>query len=526
MRTARLPWLVVTVVGLAVVGLVIAWGLFSRLSAGQAVLDGVAPAFTEERVAGARAGVDIVSSITDLADPVTLPEGGAAAEVPQLVAFVSEQTGLTEPEVLAALQAGFPHTTALLQAIPLSAVTDEVSALIPFLSGTLGLPPDEVLTVIGENFPRLAQVITALPAVTDGWDDVPGTENLTRFNGEQVTTVPEVRDYFSEDVIPMLETQQQNLRNLATFGGVGYVPLVLTVVGLLVVVYGIAMTLLAGWGVFSRGVLIGAWVLVVFVGAFVVLLVFALQLFPRLNGGQELLDAAAPAFTEERVAGARAGVDIVSSITDLADPVVLPEGGAAAEVPELVAFVSEQTGLTEPAVLAALQAGFPHTTALLQAIPLSEVTNELPGLIDFLSQQLQLSPEQVQTAINDNFPRLAQTIAALPVVTNGWDGVPGTENLTRFNGEQVTTVPEVRDYLSEDVIPVLETQQQNLRNLATPFPPVDVFPPLLLAIGIIVILFGTLMLSLSLRVKDSAPYTPAPASNGSREEESTLAMRP
>ena len=66
-----------------------------------------------------------------------------------------------------------------------------------------------------------------------------------------------------------------------------------------------------------------------------------------------------------------------------------PQGGAAAEVPKLIAFVSQKTGLSQAAVVAALQKNFPHTTALLETIPLSSVTAELPGLLAFLEKTLQ-----------------------------------------------------------------------------------------------------------------------------------------
>jgi len=122
------------------------------------------------------------------------------------------------------------------------------------------------------------------------------------------------------------------------------------------------------------------WVVVLVVGVLVVTIVLGLNLIPRLNAGQKVLDSARPAFDPDRVAGARAGINIISKDVDLADPIATPQGGAAAEVPKLVAFVSQQTGLSQAQVLAALQKNFPHTTALLQAIPLSAVTAELRGL--------------------------------------------------------------------------------------------------------------------------------------------------
>ena len=113
------------------------------------------------------------------------------------------------------------------------------------------------------------------------------------------------------------------------------------------------------------------WVVVLVVGVLVVTVVLGLNLIPRLSDGQKVLDAARPAFTPERVAGARAGINIISKDVDMADPIGTARGTGAAEVPKLIAFVSQQTGLSQAEVLAALQKNFPHTTALLQTIPLS-----------------------------------------------------------------------------------------------------------------------------------------------------------
>src|SRR6202035_4991068 len=106
-------------------------------------------------------------------------------------------------------------------------------------------------------------------------------------------------------------------------------------------------------------------------------------------------NAAQPAFSHARVTGDRAGINIISNDVNLADPIVTPQGGAAAEVPKLVAFVAQKTGLSQAAVLAALTKNFPHTTALLETIPLSAVTAELPGLVSFLATTLHTTPAQV-----------------------------------------------------------------------------------------------------------------------------------
>ncbi len=167
------------------------------------------------------------------------------------------------------------------------------------------------------------------------------------------------------------------------------------------------------------------WVVVLVVGVLVVTVVLGLNLIPRLNDGQKVLDAARPAFAPERLTGARAGIDIISKDVDTADPIMTPQGGAAAEVPKLIAFVSQKTGLSQAEVVAALQKNFPHTTALLQTIPLSSVTAELPGLLAFLEKTLNVSQAELLAALKTNFPALTQAITNLPTVTSGWDAHPG-----------------------------------------------------------------------------------------------------
>jgi hypothetical protein len=199
------------------------------------------------------------------------------------------------------------------------------------------------------------------------------------------------------------------------------------------------------------------------------------------------------------VAGDRASITMISHAVDAIDPVVTPQGGAASEVPQLVAFVAQKSGLSQPAVLAALQKNFPHTTALPQAIPLTAVTNETPGLLGFLATTLKMSPAQLDTALKTSFPHLYQSIVALPLVTNGWSNVPGTGQLTMFNGTPVRTVPQVRTYLATDVVPFLANRQSDFRKVDTTWPPLTVFAPLLLVVGIAVIVYGAGMLVLSRR---------------------------
>ena len=257
-----------------------------------------------------------------------------------------------------------------------------------------------------------------------------------------------------------------------------------------------------------------AWLIVLLVGVLVLGIVFSFQLFHRLDAGQKVLDGAEAAFVDERVEGARAGITIVSDIVDLADPIVLADpvvaASAADEVPQLIKFVSDNSvaGLSEAEVLAALQENVPHTTALLLAIPLEEVTAELPDLIALVASVTGLSEEEVLAAIVANFPGIAQAITALPIVTADWNDVKsvdrtGSLELTRFDGETpVSSVPDVRDYFSEDVIPVLENQRDNFQDLNETWPTnLRVIPRLLVAIGGLVVFFGGLMFVVTGRMR-------------------------
>jgi hypothetical protein len=64
------------------------------------------------------------------------------------------------------------------------------------------------------------------------------------------------------------------------------------------------------------------WIIVLGVGALVVTVVLALNLIPRLNGGQKVLNAAKPAFASQRLQADVAGINIISHNVDMADPIV------------------------------------------------------------------------------------------------------------------------------------------------------------------------------------------------------------
>ncbi len=488
-----LAWVVVAVVGLFVCGVVLGFNLIPRLNAGQKVLNAAKPAFSTESLGGDRAGINIISADVNMANPIVNAQGGAASEVPALVAFVSQKTGLSKTAVLAALQKHFPHTTALLEALPLSSVSAELPGLLTFLESALHVSQTQLLAALKTSFPALDQAITNLPTVTNGWDNIPGMNGATRFDGTPIKTVSQLRSYFSADLIPALANEQSNFQSLDGTASWTWVSPLLLAIGVIVVLFAAFMF----WANYTRriarrGAMMGASVVVV-VGVAVLALSLGLKLVSRTVNGENLLGALQPAMNTTRVHGDRAGITMVSDIVNLETPIMNAQGGAASEVPALVAFVSQKTGLSKTAVLAALQKHFPHTTALLEALPLSSVSAELPGLLTFLESALHVSQTQLLAALKTSFPALDQAITNLPTVTNGWDNVPGIDGATRFDGTPIKTVPDVRTSFSDDVIPVLETQRANYDTLVATSR-IDFVGPLVLTVSIVVIMYGLLML--------------------------------
>lgn len=242
-NTNTLSWFVVVVAGTVVLLVVRVLSLFSRLDAGQSVLDGARPAFTEERVAGTVASIKMVDHIVNMADPIVDSEGGAAAEIGSLIELVSEVTGLSQVQVLGAMQEISPRTLHLLLALPLENASAEIPGLLDFVAENSDLADrDAVLSAVSENTPNIAQAVVNLGVVTDNWRDVAGTEALTRFDGSNVTGFPEVRSYLADDVVPAVRAVAEDYRELdETAPPVGVFPSLLTIVGILVLAYGAAM---------------------------------------------------------------------------------------------------------------------------------------------------------------------------------------------------------------------------------------------------------------------------------------------
>jgi hypothetical protein len=507
-RTVTVGWVGVAVIGLSVVSVVLGLQLFPRLTAGQDLIDDVRPALTADRVAGDVAGVAMVSTAAHTLDPGMYP-GRGDVEWPKLIALLAERTGRSDASMRDRLWRQFPYTFGLLTAQPLSEVSAELPELMEFLASTLDLTLDQWYQVLAKDFPMLDQVNDNLPKMTDGWDAVPGMQKMTRFNGDPVRTAPQVRDYFQKDLIPAFDRQQANFRGLDTHGGVGFLAPLLLALGIVVILFGALMAVVTWRGVSGTPQLL-AWTVVSVVGAVVVGLVFALNLYPRLIGGQQLLDDTRAAFTVDRIDGARDGVDFISIEVNSLGPAILLEGGARGEVVKLLDRLAEHTGMPPLDVKAELIEKFPHSTWLLTAAPFSGITAENSEFYDFLATSLKLPPGLGKQALKENFPRLHELLTSLAGLTDGWAAVPGTEKLTRFDGTPVRSVPQLRDYFRDDVIPVLVRQQPNFVRVDTTWPPLTVFAPLLTAVGLLVIVYG-LVFNLVSFISGRRPREPGPS---------------
>ena len=327
-----------------------------------------------------------------------------------------------------------------------------------------------------------------------------GTDGVTRFDGvTAVDSVPEIRGLFEDDVVTAAETVASDFRGLdEPAPEVGLIALILTIIGVVVVLFGLVMMGLTRTNAYGSRVHTLGWSVVTLVGIVVAGGVLVLGLFPRLDGGQRVLDGLRPAFVEQRVAGMEAGAAIVSNIAAMADPIVDVEGGAAGEVGALVELVAGATGLAPADVLAAVETNFPHVYHLLLALPLDAVSAEIPDLLTFVAENSEIGDaDAVLAAIEANTPHLAQAITNLLVVTGGFREIPGIAPLTRFDGSRVRSIPELTDYFEADVVAGVRAVAADYRTLDTTAPPVDMFPPLLLVVGILVIIYGGAMLTLT-----------------------------
>jgi hypothetical protein len=492
-RASR-AWTGVVAVGVVVVALVIGLQLIPRLGAGQQVVDAASPAMTDEAVAGEIAATRLVSQYVALADPLMTRKGETDAQTRTLVRMIARRTGVSTERARAFLRREAPHTDALLRSLPFTGIARERRQLTQTLSTTLNTTPDDLQDQLARGFPRLYQTLAELPSVTSGWRAVPGAEQMTRFDGSPATTMRGVRDYLRDALVATVAAQQDRFQALAGSGGIGYVPYLLLVVGLVAIVFGLVH---ARWSAVHASGRV-AWGAVVALGVLIMLLVGALQYVPRLDGAGRMLSAFEPAFDEQRLGGLRAGSDFVEQAVRFGDPIMTPEGGATAELPMLVTFVAGRAGLTERQVRARLQKAAPRTMALLEAIPLSAVAQEVPHLVAVLSRKLGVGGDRLVRTLRRRTPGLARALLAVGPVTAGWNRIPGTDGLERFDGlAPVRSAPEFAEYLGGDVVALFEAQRSHFETLADTWPRVDVLSWLVLGIGALLAIYATAMLFLA-----------------------------
>jgi hypothetical protein len=74
---------------------------------------------------------------------------------------------------------------------------------------------------------------------------VPGTAAFTNHKGAPIRTVPDVRTYFSSQLIPVLETQHGNYEHLVSTSKINFIGPLVLIIGIVVIIYGLLMLFLA-----------------------------------------------------------------------------------------------------------------------------------------------------------------------------------------------------------------------------------------------------------------------------------------
>lgn len=233
-----------------------------------------------------------------------------------------------------------------------------------------------------------------------------------------------------------------------------------------------------------------AWLGVAVVGFVVVALVLVTSLIPRLGAGQQFADAAAPAFTDDRIDATRAGVGLLSQYVDLVDPLLTARGRGSRESRSLVRLIRRELGLSSEQARRILRREAPHTEALTRALPLERVAAEIPAFASYLATTLTVSGDELAATLEQRFPRLAQLLTTLPSVTDAWYDVPGIGGLTRLSGDKpVRTVPGLRKVLRDDVVPLAVEHRDDVQGLAVAGG-IGYIPYLLLLTGLALLVYG------------------------------------
>jgi len=494
---ASRAWLGVALAGLLVVAMVFALMLLPRLGAGQRVIDAAEPAFTDARVDGTRAGVSALSGYVDVADPLLTRRGGGSEEVSRLIGYVERKLGLSTEQVRRILRREAPHVESLLRALPLDGVAAEIPRLTAYLATIMGMSEEEVAAILERDFPRISQALTALATTSEAWHDVPGIAGLSRLSGDKpVRTAPGLRKYLRDDLVALMVAHKHDVQDVAGSGGIGYIPFMLLALGAGLLALGVWQARRAADGL--TGML--SWGLVCAAGVVLTLVVVAGQYFPRLGAAQEAVVALEPVFAEDRVRGLANGADTIRDAIAFGTPVMTPAGGAAREADRLYRFIAQRTGRTSADVRSALRRRAPRTTALLGAIPLTEVAREVPRLLAYLDRALRMSRTQVLAALRRRAPGLTQALLATPGAARAWNDIPGTAAMTRFDGvTPVRTMPEFDAYLREDLVPVLVEQREDFQTFADGRVSIDTLAPALLVTALFLMTYGGLMMQLVVR---------------------------
>ncbi len=119
----------------------------------------------------------------------------------------------------------------------------------------------------------------------------------------------------------------------------------------------------------------------------------------------------------------------------------------------------------------------------------------MPRLVTYLAGALKLSRSEVVALLRERAPRLASALLALPDTTTRWNALPATAGMTRLDGvTPVGTMAELDDYLRQDLAPIFVTQRRDFERLAGSWPPLDALAPLVLVVGLVVLLYGALLM--------------------------------
>jgi hypothetical protein len=307
--------------------------------------------------------------------------------------------------------------------------------------------------------------------------------------------MPGVRDYVRDDLVATVAAEKDRFADVAGRGGVGYIPYLLLAFGLVLFAFGLRQARRAVQHPPDKV----AWTAVVAAGLFLLIVAGAWQYVPRLGDAGTLVQRLEPAFEPARVTGLRAGTDLAVRAVSFGDP-LMSAAGAAAEYPKLITFVAERSGLSRRAVRGRLLRAAPRTTALLDALPLSTIAEEQPHLRGALSRKLGMSRARLARVLRKRTPAVAAVMRFVRPVVAGWNHIGGTEDLERFDGAlPVRSVPEFVEYLDADVVPVFETEREDLDRLASGWPALDVLGWPVLGLGGLVVVYAVAMMFLVTR---------------------------